>query len=135
MKPVWPLRVCDHKQVGPLRINSHFWQSIEIENAIAEREKPEETGAGDAENDEEGPEEEEEATNVEVPQELLDEIEQNMQRSKGRLDDAVLNKLVERFPAIPERWTLNLKSSDGQAYGRRVLGIDRLLATASQRIR
>ncbi|XP_076665201.1 adenylate kinase 7 isoform X2 [Andrena cerasifolii] len=70
--------------------------SIEIENATAEREKPEETGAGDAEDDEEGLDEEEEATNVEVLQELLDEIEQDMQRSKGRLDDAVLNKLFLR---------------------------------------
>ncbi|KZC14378.1 Adenylate kinase 7, partial [Dufourea novaeangliae] len=75
--------------------------TAEIEEATspAKRDDPEETGAGDDVDEEEDEEEldgEERAESVEELRELLDEIEQNMQRNKGRLDDSILNKLFLR---------------------------------------
>ncbi|XP_053976418.1 adenylate kinase 7-like [Hylaeus volcanicus] len=69
----------------------------EIEDAttVAEGEEVKEAGGGDRVDDDEDLEEEEAAV-VEELQELLDEIQQNMQRNKGRLDDALLNKLFLR---------------------------------------
>ncbi|XP_078052305.1 adenylate kinase 7 [Augochlora pura] len=62
-----------------------------------EQVKEEETGAGDDdEDDEEDVEEEEEGTRVEKLRELLDEIERNKERNKGRLDDPLLTKLYRR---------------------------------------
>ncbi|XP_076749056.1 adenylate kinase 7 [Xylocopa sonorina] len=66
----------------------------EIEDAAAavEQDEPEQP---DDEDDDEDPEEEDTAK-LEELQELLDEIERNMQRTNGRLDDTLLNKLFLR---------------------------------------
>ncbi|XP_076302141.1 adenylate kinase 7 isoform X2 [Lasioglossum baleicum] len=77
--------------------------TVEIEEAMTARERvtAEETGAGDEAEDEDEDEDEDlegedDATRVDKLRELLDEIERNKERNKGRLDDPLLNKLFER---------------------------------------
>ncbi|XP_076388236.1 adenylate kinase 7 [Megachile rotundata] len=65
----------------------------EIEEITASTRNEGEEGAGDEEEEEA---DDEDPTNVEELQELLDEIGRNMQRNKGRIDDALLNRLFLR---------------------------------------
>ncbi|CAL7945211.1 unnamed protein product [Xylocopa violacea] len=68
----------------------------EIEDAAvaAEQGEPEQPDAEEEDDDEDV--EEADTVKLEELQELLDEIERNMQRTNGRLDDSLLNKLFLR---------------------------------------
>ncbi|XP_026668562.1 adenylate kinase 7-like isoform X2 [Ceratina calcarata] len=89
--------LADHYQIPYVHVKSLIQDTIEelskeIEEVTAAEKKGE--GEVDAEDEEdvEDEEEEEETTRLEEMQELLDEIERNMQRTNGRLEDVLVNK-------------------------------------------
>ncbi|KOC66213.1 Adenylate kinase 7 [Habropoda laboriosa] len=94
--------------VKPLIVETIEKLTNEIEEARVAQDEAEQAGENEEEEEEEDVEEEEGAVNVEERQELLDEIERNMQRTNGRLDDALLNKLFLR--------KLRSKESSNQGY-------------------
>lgn len=73
-----------------------FEQSKELEDAATPAVEQEEAERTLEDADEED-EEEAGRDRVEEMQELLEEIERNMQRTNGRLDDALLNKLAKQL--------------------------------------
>ncbi|XP_043583830.1 adenylate kinase 7-like [Bombus pyrosoma] len=70
-------------------------KSNEVEEAMTAAQDEAEQTLEDADEEDEDVEEDR-ATKVEEMQELLDEIERNMQRTNGRLDEPLLNKLFLR---------------------------------------
>ncbi|XP_071878435.1 adenylate kinase 7 [Bombus fervidus] len=93
--------LADHYEIHYIHVKSLIADTIEnlsneVEEATTavEQDEAEQTLEDADEGDEDV--EEDRATKVEEMQELLDEIERNMQRTNGRLDEPLLNKLFLR---------------------------------------